>query len=134
MCVSQLAHRVFLLPHIIRILVFQALARSAKKLRYGASIQAFFCFFSTKNPYFYLFFRFFTDFSLFSHLFHRVATVGSQYRHFLLAFWANFMLKYQGGAGASLVPRTLGSIWSHFYTQWTIISLKSTFYWCYAPL
>ena len=129
MCVSQLAHRVFLLPHIIGILVFQALARSAKKLRYGASIQAFFRFFSTKNAYFFIFFRFFTDFSLKTHLFEGAATVGSRRRHFLLAFWSNFMLKYQGGAGASLVPRTSGSNWSSKYYYLTLTSRKSTFYW-----
>ena len=96
----------------------------------GPLNKLFFAVFPWKIRFFPLFYLFSTIFPLF----HIVATVGSQRRALFTCFLADFMLKYQGGTGATLKLRTSGSNWSHFYTQWTIISLKSTFYWRRAHL
>ena len=130
MCAFHSLHTEFFYFHISsEYLFFKLLHGVQKSCAVERLNKLFFTVFPWKIRYFPLFYLFSTIFPLF----HIVATVGSQRRALFTCFLADFMLKYQGGTGATLKLRTYGSNRSHFYTQWTIISLKSTFYWCRAP-
>ena len=91
----QLGTQRFLNLSPIITLCFHTYARSAKTLRYGASIQLFFAFFLRKLHIFPLFYLFLSIIPLF----YISATVGSRFMALFGCFCTDFMVKYQGGHG-----------------------------------